>query len=1470
MDSRATTRTRLSILPVFIAIILNLMAPLVPSAASPAAALTGSSFDATDGNLVVNDAETDWCSPGLVVTRKDDLPTGQTDDSYAEGAKENDLNPAVETGSIPNNKVDLQRTYIASETAGGDLFVYVAFVRSDTTGTGTVSFELNQSDVTLSNGVNRQRTVGDLLIEFDFKANPGSQGGYDVTLSYRTWTGTEWSNALSLAGFADGSVNEFDSIIDCLNGDEVLGEAQFGEFALNLTDLLGGDCRAFVSLFAKSRSSNVITSTLKDLIKPADVNFSTCGQLTILKQDATGAALGGATFSITPNPFTKTGTLSVTDNVDPDDNPANGTIHLSDVEPGVYTVCETEAPDGYIGDPNCQVLTVADNGAATFTFVNTLSAISWTKLDDETSLKLCCATFTLEGIAGPALGYSLTVTDDGPDNDGLNDEDPDAGELLVSGLLLGTYRITESVAPAGYALPSPAFQDVVLDGDPVTGSPANAFRDPPIPVLDVEKTPDQGSATSGDTTGFTIVTTNNGPGTALAVTLTDPLPATENGWTVSSENWAGDCSITGDAGSEQDLTCGPESLAMSQSRSVTVETTFTDSECDVLNNTATADGSNTIPADDSGSIDPLCPLIDVDKTPDDGEVNAPGTATFSIVTTNLGDGEARGTTLFDDLPEVAGGWTIDSSDWAGCAISDAVHPTEGSIGEWLSCGPETIAGLGGDNTRTVAVSASVTTDDCGPLDNLVEVTTSNDGSDDDAGLITVECPDLDIDKTADAETVDAGDPIGFSIVVSNNDVEGTGTATNVALDDLLPGSTALGVSWSIDAVSFNGDLIDDQTLCSISGDAPAQTLECTFGDMAPGDEYEVELSSDTSAPGGCLTADLFNEATAVADNHEEIDSDATITVECPDLDIDKTADADVVSAGQPIGFSVEVSNSSADGTGTASGVTLEDLLPGGDGINWSVVEVTLNGVVALDPAAWCSIAGDAPAQTLECNFNDMAPGDDAIVHVMSGTTSDSCAAYDNTAVADALNAGEVTSLEATTIVECPGLNLVKTADADPIDAGDEASFTITVWNAGPGDAFDVELHDDLPAGMAWDFEVVSGDAIDADCIGASSLSEGGVLQMSIDCEFGTLGVTDMAGGIVIRVFADTDRADCGTLTNSASADGSNLDEPLTAGDSIEVRCPEITLDKENDAVGSVLPGTTVTYTLTLTVDDGPADDVMVVDSLPVGLENPTSISNGGVFDDATSTITWDLGDLADGEYVLTYQATVADDVENGEELVNAAAATSTNSQCPDLETLGPDCEDDSTVIVRVPTLAIDKVADAELITITGEAGDLEASPSIVTWTLTYTLTNGPVTNAVITDEIPAGFVFLDASDGGLLVDGTVTWTFATLSASGSVTFRTTVDPETVSRVAPTVNVAVIDSDETEPDEGQDSVTVVVEPPVLGGNPTPTPKPNLPDTASGIGLNGEPVTVPLELLVALFGASLSAMTLANVKARSRRR
>ncbi|MEP6681138.1 MAG: hypothetical protein ABJB65_06625, partial [Chloroflexota bacterium] len=186
-----------------------------------------------------------------------------------------------------------------------------------------------------------------------------------------------------------------------------------------------------------------------------------------------------------------------------------------------------------------------------------------------------------------------------------------------------------------------------------------------------------------------------------------------------------------------------------------------------------------------------------------------------------------------------------------------------------------------------------------------------------------------------------------------------------------------------------------------------------------------------------------------------------------------------------------------------------------------------------------------------------------------------------------------------------------------------------------------------------------------------------------------------------------------------------------------------------------------------------------------------------------------------------------------------------------------------------PTLVIEKAANVEQITISGPANAQTASPSSVTWTLSYTLTHGPVTHAVITDPLPVGFEFVSASNGGAYDASTrmVTWNLGTLSASGSVTFVTSVNVATISRTGPTVNIATIVSDQTKPDTGQDSVTVKTGG-TQAGNPTPTPI--VPNTAVAFGPAGQPITVPIELLVALFLGSLGGLAFANVRAVQRRR
>jgi uncharacterized repeat protein (TIGR01451 family) len=1486
---------RLHALPVALALIFNLFfGPVSPLLTSPVGALGASTFNATDGNLTDDGAlETDWCTPAPNRVVGLDTPSGNNDNSFVSGPNKEDHDvPTVGAGSIPGNKDDLLRTYVASETVGTDLFVYLAWVRADPTGTSTIDFEFNQSDQVSSNGATKVRTDGDLLVSFDFQANPGSGGGYTVILVGRTWDSGAldnpdptssppnrgaWVNPtpLILSGWAEGSVNFFGTdhdpiaISDCVSGGTI-DNGEFGEAVLNLTDILGGDCKAFGSLFAKSRSSgSSFGSDLKDFILPIPVNLSTCSEITILKVDQFDNPVGGATFTITPNPFlaNHTGFLDVLDNTGQqgysgaDDDATPGTIHLSDVEPysanGGYEVCEKSAPSSdYVPDPNCITMPVGANSSVVF---------------------------------GPFVNEFL------------------------------------------------------------------------FPDLRIEKTPDEDAQNpgvndvqAGDNASFTITLFNDGTGTANGATLEDDLPSMSNGWSIDSTDWADGCAIVGDH-----LSCGPEDIAADGSRSVTVSTeTQAPEDCgDHDNPLATGDADNADPVTDSGNFDVLCGDLDVEKTPDGDDIFAGDTATFSIVTTNNGDGEARGSTLSDFLPAVANGWAIVPNPaaepaWASCAITG--DPQQ------LNCGPEDIAA--GDS-RVVTVSAETTIADCGTLSNpFAIVDSTNDGSDNDAGEIDVNCPDVSVEKTTDTPEINAGDDAHYTITVTAG---GIGTSTNVTLTDQLPDVDGL---WS-----------QDNAACGIDGN---DLLTCTFGDMEPGDSEVINLSHTTTAndcgtltnqasvdsevdldqsndlsdevdiivncpdivvektgsgtvnatdaiffeitvsntgdgdaydftftdtlptiagtwtltsfdnpPADCelnglalsctippddifAAGDSFtvrvdatttfedcgplaNAASASASNEADTDllnnSDShTITVQCPDLSAIKDADGDspeIVDAGDPIGFTISVMNSNAAGTGTAYDVELNDPLPFGNGIDWSI-DPTYAG------PGTCEITGSPPAESLHCAFGDLAPGASASVHVVSDTTKQSCATYPNEASITATNHPELNPSDSVT-VECPGLNIAKVATDDEIDAGETAEFTIIVWNTGPGNATDVTIHDELPgANLEWSESDDPSDSCE-------------VVDNVLDCNFGDLGVTTMENSPArVSVAADTDRDDCGTLDNEAFANASNSDE-ISATASILVHCPTVEIVKENNQPDPVLPGTDVAFTLTVSVSDGPATDVVVVDTLPAGYDDPTDISDGGVWDGTSRTITWSLGTLDNGDKVVTYSAAVSLTAKQGDVLTNVAVVTSTNSQCPVGVPPAAECDDDSTTTVRVPTLVIDKAADVEQVlrTLDPQGKVVSIVPSSVHWTLTYTLTNGPVTNAVITDPIPAGLTYVDlsASDGGVYDSGTktITWTFPSLTTSGFVTFDTTVNED--APVGTITNVATIQSNETPLDDGQDSIRIVEEQ-QQGG--TGTPAPSVPNTALNLPMTGG--TVPALLFGLLLIGMLGGLAYANVVAVRRRR
>src|SRR6266511_1700266 len=148
--------------------VLILMLALSPLAQ---ANLPGSTFEGNDGNLVVNTAgNTDWTNAPARV-RGDDLPSGASDNSFGQGTKEDDPNVTVVTGSIPPQKSDLTRFYIANEFTGGNNFLYLAWERSNVLGSANMDFEINkltQPDLTSTGPRTLNRSAGDLLITFDF------------------------------------------------------------------------------------------------------------------------------------------------------------------------------------------------------------------------------------------------------------------------------------------------------------------------------------------------------------------------------------------------------------------------------------------------------------------------------------------------------------------------------------------------------------------------------------------------------------------------------------------------------------------------------------------------------------------------------------------------------------------------------------------------------------------------------------------------------------------------------------------------------------------------------------------------------------------------------------------------------------------------------------------------------------------------------------------------------------------------------------------------------------------------------------------------------------------------------------------------------------------------------------------------------------------------------------------------------
>ena len=396
-------------------------------------------------------------------------------------------------------------------------------------------------------------------------------------------------------------------------------------------------------------------------------------------------------------------------------------------------------------------------------------------------------------------------------------------------------------------------------------------------------------------------------------------------------------------------------------------------------------------------------------------------------------------------------------------------------------------------------------------------------------------PLLSLTKGTPHSTITAGDDIVYDVNLANT---GAGTAAGVVVTDVLPILTS-GASWSLDATNGYG--------CSLAAgtgsDAGHQVLTCDVGDLDPSSLTQIAEISATTTAADC--GDVNNSAQLAAEpDVSQTAGPVTVHVQCPGLHITKTADADSVNVGSPIGFTVEVTN---DGAGTATDVNMTDPLPTGPGITWSIASST--GADTLT----CAI----DSAELTC-AGSLAAGASHVVHVTSPTEwtgsgeseVNSCVGgpekdgvYPNRADVSASNVTGAPHADAQTQVVCPDLKVLKSADATSVNAGAAIGFTITASNTGAGAASGALIDDVLPTGVTWSIDA----AVTA-----------GPLQCTITT--GTLTCTGTLAALasqVVHVTAPTSTANCATYDNTVTLTATNTPQSPTASATTTVVCPQV-------------------------------------------------------------------------------------------------------------------------------------------------------------------------------------------------------------------------------------------------------------------------------------------------------------------------
>jgi uncharacterized repeat protein (TIGR01451 family) len=566
----------------------------------------------------------------------------------------------------------------------------------------------------------------------------------------------------------------------------------------------------------------------------------------------------------------------------------------------------------------------------------------------------------------------------------------------------------------------------------------------------------------------------------------------------------------------------------------------------------------------------------------------------------------------------------------------------------------------------------------------------------------------------------------------------------------------------------------------------------------------LNVGDDNQPSGpGAPTDDVTDNSVDAAGDPDEDDHDpAGVEVQVYDLALIKTYTSDdfvnptdgIIATGSDVTFTITVSN---QGSVDATGITVTDHFPAGFVLNDGAWSDNGNGTANRTIAALA--AGDSTDVTITLTAATAGAGNHvnwAEISADDGEDRDSTTNLDITDDAQPAFPGDTTDDVTDNRINSNGqpdeddhdpagvqienydlaLTKVYTSDTfgDPNDAviedGDDATFTITVFNQGTEDAGSFEVTDRIPAGF-----VLNDGAWTDNGDGTASRTGGPLLagdSVDLTITMTAAGVPDGTHVNVAEITSDDGDDVDSTPDDDDDTQDDQDDAELTVASYDLALAKAYTSDTYGDGGDAIVePGANVTWTITIT-NEGTLDAASfdVTDRLPAGfvLNDPTWSDNGD------GTATRSAGPLLAGDSLDLQIVTLVDTTSPGT-FVNVAEITDDDGDdvdsTPDDDDDTQDDQDDDQVTVEVYDLALVKflVSDTH-----GNPTDGVIQPgSDVTFGISV-LNQGTIdaTTFTVMDHLPAGFVLNDGAWNDNL-DGTASLTAGPVAAGRVAELRIT-------------------------------------------------------------------------------------------------